>query len=73
MQNEIPGRCRNCKFFEPPSDSDEHIGICKLTRTNSRKGYGDHRESMAFAQNNGDHIGWLEVLPDFGCVQFQKR
>lgn len=79
------GCCKDCKWWD--TESDEHIslatgltldavdidgwGICQLTRTSL--GALEHPQTHAAGV---DGEGWrvaLVTLPDFGCVQFERK
>lgn len=61
---ELMGRCRDCKWWDPPfTDDDTKYGICELAISDS-----DESMMRAFAPSSD-----VETKPDFGCVQFEAK
>lgn len=73
------GRCRTCKWWDGgwnasrlEADHPLHNwGLCKAFHSNH--GRPKHQSHMALAIDSECYHAALHTLPDFGCVQWERR
>lgn len=62
-------RCDQCRFWTPTARGGE----CQVIRHTSDESPRPRTARIAVSYEIGGHGGWLLMLPDFGCVQWEAK
>lgn len=68
-----PGHCRDCRHFATDMSYSRREGWAACNLTGSDGGEAECDKTLAYARDFEAYSAWLEVSPDFGCVQFEPK